>query len=289
MVLPFLAAAMVVYLYLSIVLFRTADFVPPIIELPDRDVGGDGIGINRPSTALIDKAGAIFGSILLIATLGALVGTSTVGIPVWKVAVPAAVMMVGHDLLRDWYCHHAHRDVAEERGHERRDTSPPSALHPPIELRELPLSASPIDGHNPGHNSRGQLALSTVLSKWINRLAQTFPTVYTVCRQLPLTLVPFAFLMFILVQGLASQGWVHVFARWWGTWSNRTGVIGAVGGMVIGSGLLCNVCQPLSFFFSVLTSSGVCNHHVTTDMWHKYWHGHSFSADVTGMGVCRAT
>ncbi|KAI0002290.1 hypothetical protein BJV74DRAFT_973951 [Russula compacta] len=240
-VLPFLAAAMVVYLYLSIVLFRTADFVPPIIELQDRDVGGDGIDINPPSTALIDKAGAIFGSILLIATLGALLGTSTVDIPVWQVGVPPAVGMVGHDLLRDWYYHRAHRAVAE-RGHERRDTSPPSAMHPPIELRELPLSASLIDGHNPGRNNRDQLALSTVLSKWINRLAQTFPTVYTVSRQLPLTLVPFAFLMFILVQGLASQGWVHVFARWWGTWSNKTGVVGAVGGMVIGSGLLCNIC-----------------------------------------------
>lgn len=55
------------------------------------------MGVDHPGTAIIDKAGAVFGSILLLVTLGVLVGTSTIGVPVWQVAVPAAAMMVGHD------------------------------------------------------------------------------------------------------------------------------------------------------------------------------------------------
>jgi len=225
------------------VLFRSTEFIPPSIEISHDTVGGDGVGIDRPSTALIDKAGAIFGSILLLATLCALVGISTVGIPVWQGTVPGATMMLGHDLWRDWRHHRAHRGIARERGVEQSDTLPPSSVHPPIELQNLPFSAPRLNSPNPGCQSGRQLALSTALSKWKHRFVELFPTVHAVCRQLPLTLVPFASLMFILVQGLTSQGWVHIFGCWWDAWVNKTGVVGAVGGMLIGSGLLCNVCH----------------------------------------------
>jgi len=239
-ILAFLVAAMFVYLYLSMVLFRSAESIPPRFELSSSE--GDDLGIAPPSTALIDKSGAIFGSILLIATLGALMGTSAVGIPVWQVATPAAAMMLSHDLWRDWRSHRAHRAIARGRGVEQLNSTPPSAVGPPIELQNLSFSVSE-EGYNLnlGRNSRRELALSTILSTWTHGIVQAYPTVHAVCRQLPLTLVPFAFLMFILVQGLASQGWVHVFASWWKAWVNKTGVVGAVSGMVIGSGLLCNV------------------------------------------------
>jgi hypothetical protein len=181
-----------------------------------------------------------------MATLGALVGTSTVGIPVWRVTVPAATMMLSRDIWWDWRRRCTHRVAAKEPVVEQSDTHPPSAAHPPTELQNPPLSASSLNSHNPGGNSRRQLALSTILSTWTQRFVETFPTVYAVCWQLPLTLVPFAFLMFILVQGLTSQGWVRLFGHWWDAWVNKTGVVGAVGGMLIGSGLLCNVCH--SFF-----------------------------------------
>jgi len=239
-VLPFLAAAVTVYLYLFIVLFRSAEYIPPSIELSPGD--GNGMGMDRPSTALIDKSGAIFGSILLVATLGALVGISTVGIPVWQVAVPSAAMMLSRDFWWDWRCHRAHLAVVKERERDVGPTNiPSSTAHPPIELQNISFSASRVDSHNPGRDSRRQLTLSSVFTIWIQHFVQTFPTVHAVCRQLPLTLVPFAFLMFILVQGLARQGWVHVFASWWEAWVNKTGIVGAAGGMVIGSGLLCNI------------------------------------------------
>ena len=239
--LPFLAAALIVYLYLSLVLFRSVEYIPASIELPSGSIGGDGVGIDRPSAALIDKAGAIFGSILLMVTLGVLTGTSTVGIPVWQVAVPAAAMMVCHDLWRDWRCHRAHRAMAKEQDVEE-PSVPPSTMHPEIELQDLPFSPS-RHGSRTVRHSRRQLALSNVLSVWSHSLVQTFPTVHAVYRQLPLSLVPFAFLMFILVQALTSQGWVGILACWWGAWVDKTGVVGAAGGMVIGSGLLCNVCD----------------------------------------------
>lgn len=285
-VLPFLAAALIVYLYLAYVLFRSAESIPPSIEVShdDASVGGDGVGIDRPSAALVDKTGAIFGSILLMATLGALVGTSTAGIPVWRVTVPAATMMLSRDLWWDWRRHRTHRAVAKEPGVEQLETHPPSAVYPPTELQNLPLSASHLNSHNPGDNSRRQLALSTISSTWTQRFVETFPAIHAVCRQLPLTLVPFSFLMFILVQGLTSQGWVRLFGNWWDAWVNKTGVVGAVGGMLIGSGLLCNVCHS---FFPPLAIDA-CNHHVTTDMWHEYRHDHFSGADVTRVGVFRA-
>jgi hypothetical protein len=44
---------------------------------------------------------------------------------------------------------------------------------------------------------------------------ETFPTVTAVLSHLPYALVPFAFSMFVLVQGLVSRGWVPVFAYGW--------------------------------------------------------------------------
>ena len=243
--LPFLTAALIVCLYLFMVLFRSVEYIPRNIELSGGGVGDDGVGIDRPSTALIDKSGAIFGSILLMATLGALTGTSTVGIPVWQVAVPAAAMMLCRDLWRDWRCHRAELVRAEEQAEEQPVVPPSSNAHPEIELQDLPLSQSRSNSLSPVRHRR-QLALSTILTTLGDKLVQVFPTVHAICRQLPLSLVPFAFLMFILVQGLASQGWVHVLACWWAAWVNKTGVVGAVGGMMIGSGFLCNVCHHVS-------------------------------------------
>jgi Na+/H+ antiporter NhaD/arsenite permease-like protein len=44
---------------------------------------------------------------------------------------------------------------------------------------------------------------------------ETFPTVTAVLSHLPYALLPFAFSMFVLVQGLKSRGWVPLFAYGW--------------------------------------------------------------------------
>lgn len=75
-------------------------------------------------------------------------------------------------------------------------------------------------------------------------LQETFPTVTAVVSHLPFALIPFAFCMFILVQALVTKGWVPLFARGWDHWVNKTGTVGAVGGMAFLSVVLCNVSFP---------------------------------------------
>jgi len=104
-------------------------------------------------------------------------------------------------------------------------------------------------------------------------LRVTFPTVTAVLSHLPYKLLPFAFSMFVLVQGLVSKGWVAVFAYGWDyvrrfgiapssssdtsvtsyshgshnhadsncQWVNTTGTVGAICGMAFTSVILCNV------------------------------------------------
>lgn len=47
-----------------------------------------------------------------------------------------------------------------------------------------------------------------------SRFAIHFPTFYTAFPRLPFALVPFAFSQFILIEGLAHQGWIETFSRW---------------------------------------------------------------------------
>ncbi|KAK2595273.1 hypothetical protein QQS21_006988 [Conoideocrella luteorostrata] len=69
---------------------------------------------------------------------------------------------------------------------------------------------------------------------------ETFPTAAAVVLHLPFALVPFAFSMFVLVQALATKGWIPVFAYGWDHWVRKTGTVGAIGGMGFLSVVLCN-------------------------------------------------
>ncbi|CAG7927265.1 unnamed protein product [Penicillium olsonii] len=81
------------------------------------------------------------------------------------------------------------------------------------------------------------LSLSADLYRW---LQETFPTVTVVVSHMPFPLLPFAFAMFVLVQALVTKGWVPVFAYGWNHWVNKTGTVGAIGGMAFLSVILCN-------------------------------------------------
>ena len=233
LILPFLAAAALTYPFLKFVLFRSVEFIPPSIELP-MDEAGHSAGINTPTAALVDKSGAIFGSALLISTLGVLVGTSTIGVPVWEVTVPPAVIMLARDIWMDWKRHNETMQETEQ------------AVSQPKQIGDGTINA--IELHrihsfaviSPALGPTTSPTLSSLLS--LQPLKKIFPTVHIIVQRLPLALLPFAFLMFILVQGLASKGWVGLFAEWWRVWTDKTGPVGATFGMAIVSGLLCNVC-----------------------------------------------
>ncbi|KAL7936556.1 hypothetical protein V8C35DRAFT_295816 [Trichoderma chlorosporum] len=119
-----------------------------------------------------------------------------------------------------------------------RTSSPPeglfvSTLDEDVEKRRQKSLASMQQPRGPATLiSLGQDAL-----RWCQ---ETFPTAATVALHLPFALVPFAFCMFVLVQGLVTKGWVPVFAYGWDHWVNKTGTIGAIGGMAFLSVILCN-------------------------------------------------
>lgn len=90
------------------------------------------------------------------------------------------------------------------------------------------------------------MTLQSLVSYCVSLFSCTFPTVATIVKRLPIALLPFTFLMFILVQGLSSKGWQEAFAHGWAAWVRKTGTLGAVGGMGFLSCILCNVCSNRS-------------------------------------------
>lgn len=90
---------------------------------------------------------------------------------------------------------------------------------------------------------------------------ETFPTTTAVLSLLPFALVPFAFAMFVLVEALVTKGWVPVFAYGWDHWVNKTGVVGAVGGMGFLAVILCNVSHSPH---GAELSSVICSRHMLT-------------------------
>ncbi|SMQ48586.1 unnamed protein product [Zymoseptoria tritici ST99CH_3D7] len=115
------------------------------------------------------------------------------------------------------------------------------------------------------HEEKTLYSLIVSCWKWAR---QTFPTATTVLRYLPLKLVPFAFCMFILVEGLVTKGWVAVFAYGWNHWVLKTGVVGAIGGMAFLSVVLCNfagtnigttilLCRVLQSWIQIRHNDGI--------------------------------
>ena len=88
---------------------------------------------------------------------------------------------------------------------------------------------------------RGRPTLESLVADAYTWSQETFPTVTAVLAHLPFALVPFAFAMFVLVQALATKGWVPVFAYGWDHWVEKTGTVGSIGGMGFLSVILCNV------------------------------------------------
>ncbi|CEJ56994.1 Putative Arsenite efflux transporter ArsB-like, puative [Penicillium brasilianum] len=87
------------------------------------------------------------------------------------------------------------------------------------------------------NSHRTLVSLTKDLHRW---LQETFPTVTVVVSHMPFPLVPFALSMFVLVQALVTKGWVPVFAYGWDHWVDKTGTVGAIGGMGFLSVILCN-------------------------------------------------
>ena len=237
MALPFLAAAIATY-PVFLIMFRGREYIPRSI-----DVQGEESAI-EPSSVLVDKWGAVFGSVLLTATLGVLVGTSVLKIPVWQITVPPAVIMLVRDIVYDCY--------------SSRPTPQPDSIE--MEPTTVTSQMGATEGVPPPrvpqnvHGFWKHLTPSYITSR--------FPTATTVLKRLPVALVPFALLTFVLVQGLTSKGWVELFANGWAWWARNTGVVGVTAGMGIIVCILCNVGHLCTYPSHHLT--------VTLDMWNEH-------------------
>jgi len=237
MTFPFLAAVIVTY-PVFLVMFRGQDYIPRSI-----DVQGEHSAI-EPSSMLAEKRGAIFGSVLLTATLGVLVGTSILDIPVWQITVPPAVIMLVRDVVYDWY--------------KSRPAPQPESIE--VEVITDTSQTDTTMGVPPPRLPRDEHGFWKRLTP--SYLTSRFPTTTTVLKRLPVALVPFALLTFVLVQGLTSKGWVELFANGWAWWASRTGVVGVTAGMGIITCILCNVSPFCSRLYRRLT--------VVLDMWYQH-------------------
>ena len=174
MALPFLAAGIATY-PVFLVMFRGGDYIPRSI-----DIQGEESAI-EPSSVLADKWGAIFGSVLLTATLGVLVCTGVLGISVWQMFVQGVVY--------GWYA------------------SCPAPKPEPIEME-----VTTVTSHGMGVTAG---VPPPRLSRDVHRfwkhftpsyLSSRFQTATTVLKRLPIAPVLFAFLTTVLVQGLTRKG-----------------------------------------------------------------------------------
>ena len=91
-VLPVLAAAVATYVAL-LVTFSDKGSISRSAKFQTQ---------HRPSYYLIDRQGAIFGSIIFVITLAVLIGTSVLGVPVWWVTLPAASIVFIRDVTHDF-------------------------------------------------------------------------------------------------------------------------------------------------------------------------------------------
>ena len=127
-------------------------------------------------------------------------------------------------------------------------TLPPPSIHGSNKI-EFPRSDSPDNVNQQIYSdTRGTLyGLCQHLVIIWKRLP--FPTVKTVLSHLPFALIPFAFCMFIIVEGLVTKGWVEILAKGWAIWANKSNAAVAIAGMGFVSVCLCNVSDPPPYFF----------------------------------------
>lgn len=199
--------------------------------------------------------------------------------PVFWVTLPAAFVMLCFDLAMGWLNREETRRIARE-GRRRAETAQAEraeARRKSVVQDHAIASASNILGDIPNEKSEssttatssgkvddkqeemaekehipaaeGKLeantrteptTLASLIVRTYRWAQETFPTTMTVFHHLPLALVPFAFCMFVLVQALVTKGWVPVFAYGWDHWVEKTGTVGAIGGMGFVSVILCN-------------------------------------------------
>ncbi|KAF7377802.1 CitMHS domain-containing protein [Mycena sanguinolenta] len=239
-ILPFLACNVACFAALGFQ-FRNPKYLPrKLNNSADLDV----------RSVLLDPKGALVGGVLLGTCLIVIIIVSFFHVDVWKISLPFAVAKFIFDLAWDHYrfvhripmLGHAPRssgqngpDTTAEKDEDvmlqalkRRLTVPTAGEEPeqphnsPTPRQVTPVPTAPVPNtstpalKSPSPSASFPLAKS-FLFKFNNkraRFAAHFPTFSTALPRLPFALIPFAFSQFILIEALAHQGWIDVFASW---------------------------------------------------------------------------
>ncbi|CAH0045462.1 unnamed protein product [Clonostachys solani] len=157
---------------------------------------------------------------------------------------PRATTAPSHEISEAATTESTHREIQEHADKENPNSDEkPHPIQPSPEDPKNTLSTKEPESSFMSTcqvNSADHATLvSLIRDSWL-WLRETFPNATTVLMLLPLPLVPFAFAMFVLVQALVTKGWVPVFAYGWDHWVEKTGTVGAIGGMGFLSVILCN-------------------------------------------------
>jgi Na+/H+ antiporter NhaD/arsenite permease-like protein len=242
-VFPFIVCSISCFAALSYQ-FRSSKYVPKTLGFT---------GKLDPRTVLRDPVSAWVGGVLLLSCLAVILVVSFFGIDVWKITLPFAVAKFIFDISWDhWQYRSRQIDIEATEADEEDDpmraqiqkaTTTTSVASPVPALGKDELSQGPSPATT---TDSGSLGLSSLLSKLhdskagLKKYKSHFPTFCKSLPRLPFALVPFAFSQFILIEGLAHQGWIDIFATWLVRASHRKthptiwiiGIIGVI---------LCNV------------------------------------------------
>ncbi|KAF8964242.1 hypothetical protein BDZ97DRAFT_1660641 [Flammula alnicola] len=261
-ILPFLACSIAAYAALAFQ-FRSPRHVPAKLNAT---------GKLNVREVLRDPVGACFGGALLATCLIVVIVVSFFHIDVWKIVLPFAGVKFIFDLSWDHYRYSTGRipkfeekNVSEAIAEEevvasalKRAMTMPEDIERPSTFdssatttSKQPLTTEkPVPPETVSPSSQSLSTVSTepqLLTKQREKfdliyrsLSAHFPTFFTALPRLPFGLIPFAFSQFILIEGLARQGWIDVFATWLVKASHRQmiptiwliGVLGVI---------LCNV------------------------------------------------
>ena len=281
-IVPVVATSVLLFPCLLYVIFRKDSLIPKRIEmhqLSDEAREKQPVNPNIPRlegaaqekalpleeimNPYLDKVGAYFATGILAAALVTLLVVNAVTqgkehIPAFWITTPAAAITLSFDLIWGWMNRHESRRIANEPADTQSSHSDLEAA--PVERQEASNQPEPepkeVRQTNTGREGSERSvshfdfdeshALSTRLASAYRSFQITFPTAATVISHMPFPLVPFAFCMFILVQALVTKGWVPVFAHGWDAWVEKTGTVGAIGGMGFVSVIMCNVSFPPS-------------------------------------------